>query len=148
MYNASIQPSDPSIGSFDPTVLGYDSPCEVDGDEYEEHTNNITALEHEDIRHLHEKGYEAYNPQGEEHTENSETIYHTHSRSRAHQYRPYPITDHIRHLYTLHSLLPHIDPWRKLQAFHGPVIHVVEQDTRAILAHSIQKRLLVLFLGH
>jgi hypothetical protein len=147
MYNDSIQPSDTSLSSFNPSAQGGKPSCEADGEEHDGHMNNFTTSQYGYLRHADSRVYESCDYQGEEYCENCGIIHHPHSRSCTYQYHPYPITDHIRHLHTLHSLLPHINPQRKLQALHGPVVHIVEQDTCKILAHSIPKSLLVLFLG-
>lgn len=65
------------------------------------------------------------------------------------QPRPhYPDTDRIRHQHTLHSLLPHIQPERKLNALSGPVLNIHSgTHTGPILCHEVPKKLLVLFLG-
>ena len=60
----------------------------------------------------------------------------------------YPDTDRIRHQHTLHSLLPHIPPERKLNALSGPVLNIHSgTHTGPILCHEVPKKLLVLFLG-
>jgi hypothetical protein len=148
MYNDSADPSNSSLQSCDPSARGYNPLGEVKGEEYEEHIIDSTALYYKNIRHPSSRGYESYNHPGEGYPVNFKTVHHTTSRSSAHQYHPYPITDRIRHLHTLHSLLSHINPRHKLQALHGPAVHVVERVTSKILAHSISKSLLVLFLGH
>jgi hypothetical protein len=61
--------------------------------------------------------------------------------------RPYPDPEQIRHLHTLHSLLPYLQPERKLNALKGPVIDIVEQDTGVKIAYQVPKKMLVLFLG-
>lgn len=60
---------------------------------------------------------------------------------------PYPNPEDIRHMHTLHSLLPYLQPERKLNALHGPAVDIVEQDTGVVLAYQVPKKLLVLFLG-
>ena len=61
--------------------------------------------------------------------------------------RTYPNPDTIRHLHTLHSLLPHIQPERKLHSLSGPALNIIEADTLTILMYGVPKKLLVLFLG-
>ncbi|EMD87569.1 hypothetical protein COCC4DRAFT_192868 [Bipolaris maydis ATCC 48331] len=60
---------------------------------------------------------------------------------------PYPNPEDIRHMHTLHSLLPYLQPERKLNALHGPAVDIIEQDTGVVLAYQVPKKLLVLFLG-
>ncbi|KAL5116667.1 hypothetical protein ACEQ8H_005416 [Pleosporales sp. CAS-2024a] len=60
---------------------------------------------------------------------------------------PYPGLEAIRHLHTLYGLLPWINPGRRSCAMNGPSLDIVEQDTRAVLAHDVPKKLLVLFFG-
>ncbi|KAG9201844.1 hypothetical protein G6514_005261 [Epicoccum nigrum] len=60
----------------------------------------------------------------------------------------YPDTESIRHLHTVHSLLPHIQPERKLNALSGPVLDIHSgSNTGPILCLAVPKKLLVLFLG-
>lgn len=61
--------------------------------------------------------------------------------------RPYPDPEDIRHLHTLHSILPYIQPERKVNALGGPFMDIVEQDTGVKFACQVPKKLLVLFLG-
>ena len=60
---------------------------------------------------------------------------------------PYPNPEHIRHQHTLRSLLPNLQPERKLNALSGPVVDIVEEGTGLHLASRVPKKLLVLFLG-
>jgi hypothetical protein len=60
----------------------------------------------------------------------------------------YPDTESIRHLHTLHTLLPLIQPERKLNALSGPALNIHSgSHTGPILCHEVPKKLLVLFLG-
>jgi hypothetical protein len=59
----------------------------------------------------------------------------------------HPNPEHIRHLHTLHSLLPHLQPERKLNALEGMAIDIVQEDTDAIFAHQVPKKMLLLFRG-
>lgn len=59
----------------------------------------------------------------------------------------YPNPETIRHLHTLHSLLPHIQPERKLNALSGLELDIIESNTGKILCHTVPKKMLVLFLG-
>ncbi|CAO2648311.1 Nn.00g075780.m01.CDS01 [Neocucurbitaria sp. VM-36] len=61
--------------------------------------------------------------------------------------RPYPNLEHIRHFHTLHSLLPSIQPERRLNALNEPTMNITEQYTGRIFAYLVPKKLLVLFLG-
>ncbi|CAN9127255.1 unnamed protein product [Alternaria alternata] len=61
--------------------------------------------------------------------------------------RPYTNPEYIRHLHTLQSLLPYLQPERKLNALNGPVVDIIEQDTGFALAYRVPKKMLVLFLG-
>ena len=60
---------------------------------------------------------------------------------------PYPNPEHIRNQHTLRSLLPNLQPERKLNALSGPVVDIVEESTGFQLASRVPKKLLVLFLG-
>jgi hypothetical protein len=60
---------------------------------------------------------------------------------------PYPDPDSIRHLHTLHSLLPNIQPERKINSLQGPVLDIVEQDSGVIFGFQVPKKVLVLFIG-
>ena len=59
---------------------------------------------------------------------------------------PYPDPEHIRHLHTLYSLLPLIQPERKVNALSGPELDIVN-GIGHVLCHAVPKKLLVLFLG-
>lgn len=59
----------------------------------------------------------------------------------------FPNPEHIRHLHTLHSLLPHIQPERKLNALSGPELDIVEGQTDIVFCRAVPKKLLVLLLG-
>ncbi|KAL1795466.1 hypothetical protein ACET3X_005690 [Alternaria dauci] len=61
--------------------------------------------------------------------------------------QPYPNPEDIRHLHTLHSLLPYLQPERRLNAFNGPVVDIIDQDTGFALAYQVPKKMLILFLG-
>ena len=61
--------------------------------------------------------------------------------------RPYSNPEDVRHLHTLQSLLPYLQPERKLNALNGLVVDIVEQDTGVVLAYQVPKKMLVLFLG-
>jgi hypothetical protein len=67
--------------------------------------------------------------------------------SNSNMLRPYPNPEAIRHLHTLQSLLPYLQPERKLNALNGPVVDIVEQDTGNVFAYQVPKKMLVLFLG-
>jgi len=62
-------------------------------------------------------------------------------------YHPYPNPEDIRHLHTLHSLLPWIHPERRLNALSGAAVDIIEEDTKTVLAHDVPKKVLVLLLG-
>ncbi|KAJ4990614.1 hypothetical protein SVAN01_03845 [Stagonosporopsis vannaccii] len=72
--------------------------------------------------------------------------YESYTSRQEHQ-RWYPDPESIRHLHTLHSLLPHIQPERKLNALNGLQIDIIENQTRNIICHAVPKKMLVLFLG-
>lgn len=59
----------------------------------------------------------------------------------------YPDPESIRHLHNLHSLLPHIQPERKLNALSGPEIDIIEGRTGNTICRAVPKKMLVLFLG-
>jgi hypothetical protein len=61
--------------------------------------------------------------------------------------RWYPDPETIRHLHTLHSLLPHISPERKLNALSGLEIDIIDGNTGQVLCRAVPKKLLVLFLS-
>lgn len=61
--------------------------------------------------------------------------------------RPYPDPETIRHQHTLHSLLPYLQPERKLNALKEQKIDIVEQETGVVFGHQVPKKMLVLFLG-
>jgi hypothetical protein len=67
--------------------------------------------------------------------------------SQSDRLHPYPNPEHIRHLHTLHSLLPHLQPERKLNALDGMAMDIVEEQTGIVFAHKVPKKMLVLFLG-
>ncbi|KAF1363769.1 hypothetical protein EJ07DRAFT_151869 [Lizonia empirigonia] len=59
----------------------------------------------------------------------------------------FPDPEYIRHLHTLRSLLPHIQPERKLNALGGPELDIVEGHTGIIFRRAVPKKMLVLLLG-
>ncbi len=59
----------------------------------------------------------------------------------------YPDPESIRHLHTLHRLLRHIQPERKLNSLSGLELDIVEGDTGNILYYAVPKQMLVTFLG-
>ncbi|KAH6642599.1 hypothetical protein C7974DRAFT_105180 [Boeremia exigua] len=61
--------------------------------------------------------------------------------------RRYPDLEGIRHLHTLHSLLPHIQPVRKLNALSSLELDIIEVQTDNIFCRAVPKKMLVLFLG-
>ncbi|KZM25170.1 hypothetical protein ST47_g3677 [Ascochyta rabiei] len=74
--------------------------------------------------------------------------------SHAYEYTPlqrtilhFPDPEHIRHLHTLRSLLPHIQPERKLSALSGPEIDILDGGTGNCFCRAVPKKMLVLFLG-
>lgn len=79
--------------------------------------------------------------------DHSSTVDYMGLSSRSAHVRTYPDPEHIRHLYSLHNMLPHIQPERKLNSLNGMLMDIVEQDTGVVLAYSVPKKLLVLFLG-
>lgn len=62
-------------------------------------------------------------------------------------YRQFPDPEHIRHLHTLHSLLPHLQPERKLNALIGPEFDIVNGRSGKILCRAVPKKMLIMFLG-
>ncbi|KAJ8114227.1 hypothetical protein OPT61_g3847 [Boeremia exigua] len=61
--------------------------------------------------------------------------------------RWYPDPESIRHNHTLHGLLPHVQPERKLNALSGLQVDIVEGHTGNVLCRAVAKKMLVLFLG-
>jgi len=59
----------------------------------------------------------------------------------------WPNLDTIRPRHTMYSLLSYIQPERKLNSLKGMCLDIVEQDTGDLLADTVPKKLLVLFLG-
>lgn len=64
-----------------------------------------------------------------------------------HLFHQYPDPERIRHIHTLHSLLPYLDPPRRLNALSGPTLDITEHSSEHILCRAVPKKLLVLFLG-
>ncbi len=93
------------------------------------------------------EAYDSPGDAGSSQSESSRTVGFAGWAAHSGQYRPYPNPDHIRHLHTLHSLLPYIQPERRLNALKGPAMDIVEQDSGVVLAYAVPKKLLVLFLG-
>ncbi|KAF2855212.1 hypothetical protein T440DRAFT_464501 [Plenodomus tracheiphilus IPT5] len=79
--------------------------------------------------------------------DHSSTVGYMGLASQSDRNYPYPDPDFIRYQYSLHNLLPYIQPERKLNAFNGMCMDIVEQDTHVVFADDIPKKLLVLFLG-
>ncbi|KNG51087.1 hypothetical protein DDE82_005796 [Stemphylium lycopersici] len=80
-------------------------------------------------------------------TESASTLGFAGWASHSGMAHPYPNPEDIRHAHTLHSLLPYLQPERKLNALNGPIIDIVEEDTGVMFAYQVPKKLLVLFLG-
>lgn len=59
----------------------------------------------------------------------------------------FPNPERIRRFHTLHALLPHLDPARRLAARDGKVVDVLEQDTNRVFAWQVPKKMLILYLG-
>jgi hypothetical protein len=59
----------------------------------------------------------------------------------------YPDPEDVRHLHTLYSLLPWIDPGRRFRALEGPAVSIVENETNFVFAHDLPKKMLVLYFG-
>lgn len=59
----------------------------------------------------------------------------------------WPHPDTIRPRHTMLTLLSHIQPERKLNALNGMCLDILEEDTSTLLADTVPKKLLVLFLG-
>ncbi|OAL55291.1 hypothetical protein IQ07DRAFT_595012 [Pyrenochaeta sp. DS3sAY3a] len=91
--------------------------------------------------------YESHNRSGPIIPDHSNTRGYVGDASLSGLKYPYPDPDRIRHLHTLHSILPYIQPERKLHSLDGPVMDIVEQDTGNVFAYAIPKKVLVLFLG-
>jgi hypothetical protein len=100
-----------------------------------------------DIRHQNVEDNESYRYRYNAHNGHVMNAGYIGFLSLPTQYHLYSDPEAIRHLHTLQSLLPHIDPRRKCSSFQGPAIDVVEQVTGTILAESVPKKLLVLFIG-
>jgi hypothetical protein len=96
------------------------------------------------LRHKNEEQYDSYD------SHYPDQIYsagYIGSASHTKQYRAYADPENIRHLHSLQSLLPCIDPARRFNAFNGPTVDIVEEDTGTVFAYGVYKKLLVLFLG-
>jgi hypothetical protein len=100
-----------------------------------------------DIRHQNVEDNESYSYRDNVHKYHVMNAGYMGSLSLSTQYHLYSDLESIRHLHTLQSLLPYIDPRRKYSSFQGAAMNVVEQVTGTVLADSVPKRLLVLFIG-
>ena len=101
------------------------------------------------LRHQAAEEYESYGSQhrGGNYSDYDSTIGYTGFATHVGQPIRYPDPEDIRHLHTLHSILPYIQPERKLNALDGQTMNIVEQDTGTVFAYHVPKKLLVLFLG-
>tara|TARA_R110002003_G_scaffold141_32_gene13132 strand:- start:17179 stop:18471 length:1293 start_codon:yes stop_codon:yes gene_type:complete len=63
------------------------------------------------------------------------------------QYGYYPQLDEVRHLHTLQSLLPLIPLERRVNAFQGPTLDIMEGGTDTVFATEVPKKMLILFFG-
>lgn len=75
------------------------------------------------------------------------TIGYVDFAARSGKHIPYPDPEDIRHLHTLFSLLPYIQPKRKLNSLNGQTMDIIEQDTGTVFAFHVPKKLLMAFLG-
>jgi hypothetical protein len=102
-----------------------------------------------DLRQQSAAEHESYNDytRYEHSPEYASSIGRMSSAAYSSQRTPYPDPEDIRHLHTLHSLLPLIQHERKLHALQGRTLDIVEKDTGVVFAYQVPKKLLVLFLG-
>lgn len=98
------------------------------------------------LRHQYGNGYEPYQHPNDQYLGYTGTTGYAGFVAPS-QYIHYPDPEDIRHLHTLHSLLPYLSPERKIKAIRGPCMDIVEQDTGNIFATKVPKKLLLLFLG-
>ena len=98
-------------------------------------------------RHRSAETYDSHNSVGNSSPGFASSLGYAGWAAQSGQYRPYPDPEDIRHQHTLYSLLPYIQPERKVNALNGPTIDIIEQDTRICFAYAVPKKLLVLFLG-
>jgi hypothetical protein len=92
-----------------------------------------------------EHSYDSYSPQADGFTNFAEKIGYA---SFSDQSKFYPNPEDIRHLHTLVSLVPHLQPSRRFNSHdQDQMIDIVEQDTGVAFAYQVPKKMLVLFLG-
>jgi hypothetical protein len=125
----------------------YGHPIVEEGD-YKLHTkSHAAALQNSGLRHQDMEVHESYGQHSDIYPGSAYTRGHMLVCSHSSPHHPYPDPEHIRHLHTLQSLLPHIDPARKMRSTQGPTVNVIEQDTNTVFAFAVPKKLLVLFFG-
>jgi hypothetical protein len=115
------------------------------GTGYEQQTRSPSDSESVYYReHPAEQTYDSYTPQTETFNNHPEPTGHGNQRKLKH----YPDPESVRHLHTLLSLVPNLQPARRFKClYEGPLIDIVEQDTGTVLAYQVHKKMLVLFLG-
>lgn len=128
-----------------PSHMVYDSPYTQSVNQAPNHSAASKPINQD---HYPNDGYDASDHAHDSHLEDSsDTIGYAGWPSQSSVVRPYPNPDQIRHLHTLQSLLPNLQPDRKLNALGGPAIDIIEQDTGVKFAYQVPKKLLILFLG-
>jgi hypothetical protein len=137
-YPASTLSDDPSKASFE-------------DEEYGEPSLDAHSDTTQDIRHQSTELYESYHGSSPNwrYPDYASTIGYAGFAARSGCYLPYPNVEDIRHLHTLQSLLPFIQPERKLNALEDRtmIMDIVEDKTGEVFAYEVPKKLLVLFLG-
>ncbi|KAF9701781.1 hypothetical protein EKO04_000041 [Ascochyta lentis] len=129
MYGGVYKQNDP-VGQYlaqEAFVRGLETPCSVD----HTHHPNLYA------------GHETHSQR----SGSSYDSYTYRSTPFLEAFLQFPDPERIRHLHTLHGLLPHIQPKRKLNALSGPQINIIEGYTDNVFCTAVSKKMLVLFLG-
>ncbi|KAF2826483.1 hypothetical protein CC86DRAFT_417666 [Ophiobolus disseminans] len=132
------------------TSRAYSHATTNENPKWEQPSNAYSGLPDASIRHQsaeeEDDSYYSYS-QGGRFSVCENTIGYLGFGAHSGQPTPYPNPEDIRHFHTLHSILPYLQPERKLNSLDGQLMDIVEQDTGTILAYLVSKKLLVLFLG-
>jgi hypothetical protein len=114
---------------------------------YERTSDTYHGIQDTELRHHNEELYDSYESYPADRLIHASMAGFVAFAPHTKPHRAYPNPEDIRHLHTLHSLLPCIDPGRRFNSLGGPGVDIVEQGTGTVFAYDVPKKMLILFLG-